>query len=139
MKRTFLNLLVVALLLMPALAFAQTATPTSNPSIKTPGTRLTTERMHQLTSFAGVGGKTGKLAELYSLAVRQIKRQGTNATALGLSDVDTVTSIIAFTTSDGAAATKALLVEPTDYTVGNGDITPVGDASAQTWIITYRP
>ena len=33
MKRTFLNLLVVALLLMPALAFAQTATPTSNPSI----------------------------------------------------------------------------------------------------------
>ena len=74
-----------------------------------------------------------------TLAIRQVKRQGTNGAALGLKDVGTVTSIIAATTADGALATQTLLTEPTDYTVAHGDITAVGNHSSETWIITYRP
>ena len=148
--RKHLLLLVAALSLWGAPLFAQatatavpntpTPTRTPNPSLQgTPGTRMSTARLHQLTDFVGVGGKTGRLAELLTLSLRQVKATATNETALGLRDIGTVTSIMAFTRSSGAAATKTLLTQPTDYTVANGDITPVGDHSLETWVITYRP
>lgn len=157
MRRPTLFILVMLVVLLIAggqCAFAQTATPPpatptftptrtppptyANPSTQVKGQPVTDDRIGDIINFAP-GAQRGDLAEILKLGVRQIKRQGTNATALGLTDVGTVTSILAFTTSTGAGATKTLLVEPDDYTVANGDITPVGDHSAQTWLITYRP
>jgi hypothetical protein len=63
--------------------------------------------------------------------------EATNAVALGLTDVTTVIAILAITTATGAAATKLLLDITTDYTVAAGDVTPVGDHSAETWVIHY--
>lgn len=122
----------------PTPSSTPTETPTANPALTPRGSGvLTSKKLHQATDFAGIGKDT--LIEALKLSVRQIKVIGTNATALGFADIGNVTSVIAFTTSSGAAATQALLVEGTDYTVANGDITPTGDARSQTWIITYRP
>jgi hypothetical protein len=100
---------------------------------------MSTARLHQLTDFGGTGSVQGRLAELLSLMTRQTKVQATDGTALHLADVGTVLSIVAFTTSTGALARQSLLVEPTDYTVSDGDITPAGDHHLETWVITYRP
>ena len=79
------------------------------------------------------------LEEFLKHATRTIQIAATNATALGRRDIGTVVAIEAFTTSSGAPATKTLLHKYTDFTVGGGDVTPVGDHSAETWIIHYRP
>jgi len=59
------------------------------------------------------------------------------STALSLTDVVSVESILAFVTATGAPATKTLLAVTTDYTVASGDITCVTDQSANTLVITY--
>lgn len=74
-----------------------------------------------------------------NLATKQVRIAATNAVALGLTDVSAVVSILAFVTSSGAASTKHLLDLTTDFTVASGDITPVGNHSSETWVITYRP
>ena len=114
------------------------ATHTPNNTLLQRGERLTGRRLSLLEDFSPAG-KAADLGDIVSLGVRQVRLPATNATALGLTDVGTVTSILAFTASSGAAATKALLVEGTDFTVSGGDITPAGDASTQLWVITYRP
>ncbi len=78
-----------------------------------------------------------KLASGLGTKVAQVA--GVNADALGLEDVGTVLAVLAFTTATGAPATKCLLAETTDYTVADGDITTVGDLSAQTLVIAYLP
>lgn len=115
-----------------------TRTPTVNTSLQQRGTRLTKSRVDTLLSTSPAA-KQGNMAEVLQLGVRQIRHRATNEVALGLTDIGTVTSILAFTTSSGAGATKTLLVEGTDFSVRAGDIVPIGDHSAETWVITYRP
>lgn len=117
-----------------------TAVPTSTPnrSLRTPGARLTYKTRSLLQDFSP-GAKAAGLADLIGLADRNRTLIATNATPLGLNDVTTVTTIEAFTTTTGAPAAKMLLLENIDFTVGGGDITPVGDHSAETWVIHYRP
>jgi len=62
---------------------------------------------------------------------------GTNAAVVGLKDVVSVLSALAFVTATGAPATKTLLAITTDYTVAAGDVTTVTDQSANTLVITY--
>ena len=118
--------------------FTATPTKTPNRSLQTPGTRLTTKLRSLLQDFSPAGKAAG-VADLIGLCGRQRTLPATNATALGLTDVSTVTSVEAFVTTSGAPASKTLLLETVDFTVGGGDITPVGDHSAETWGITYRP
>jgi len=115
-----------------------TKTSTPNDTLGQKGKLLTAGRMATIVDFAP-GAKAAQLAEILQLAVRQVRLPSTNATALGLTDVGTVTSIEAFVLSSGAAASKALLTPGTDYTVHAGDVTPVGDHSSELWVITYRP
>lgn len=115
-----------------------TSTPTINVTLEQRGALLTDKRVSLLRDYAP-GAKAANFGEVLRLGTRQVRLPATNATALGLTDVRVVTSIVAFTTATGAAATKALLVEGTDFTVSGGDITPSGNSSAQTWVITYRP
>jgi len=115
-----------------------TATPTINVTLQSLGKPLTERRRQLLNSFSPAC-KQADCAELSALGVRQVRIPATNATPLGLADVSTVTSILAFVASSGAPATQTLLQEPTDYTVGGGDVTPVGDHSSELWVITYRP
>lgn len=115
-----------------------TATNTPNVTLQHRGGLVTHRRLSLIKDFSPAA-KAADLGELAQLSVRQVRLPATNATALGLTDVRVVTSILAYTTSSGAAATKALLVEGTDFTVANGDVTPTGNSAAQTWVITYRP
>lgn len=68
---------------------------------------------------------------------KQVVMPGTNATALGLLDVQSVNSILAFVAATGAPAAKTLLVITVDYTVANGDITLVTDQHLNKLVITY--
>lgn len=122
----------------PTHTHTPTITPTINVSRVQIGQRLTQARLNRLTNFCP-GCRAGNLSEILQLGVRQVQVKATNATALGLEDVGVVTSILAFVNASGAPATQTLLIEGTDYTVADGDVTPAGDASAQTWLITYRP
>lgn len=116
-----------------------TPTRTINPALTPAGQKVTgTDRLTKIIQ-AAPGAQAGNLAEILGLAARVIKIKATNATALGRTDIVRVKTILAFTTSTGAPATQTLLVEGTDYTVANGDVTPVGDHSAETWVIAYTP
>jgi hypothetical protein len=117
-----------------------TFTPTNTPnrSLQTPSTRLTSKTRSFLQDFS-LSAKAAGLGNLIGLCDRNRTLIATNATPLGLTDVTTVTTVEAFTTSTGAGAAKTLLLENIDFTVGGGDITPVGDHSAETWVIHYRP
>lgn len=86
-----------------------------------------------------LGTLLNSLVDATNDRVKQVRIDATNAVALGLTDVGDVISILAFTTSGLAIASKALLDVTTDYAVAGGDVTPVGDHSAQTWVITYTP
>ena len=115
-----------------------TATKTPNRSLQTPGSTLNQKTRSLLSNFSPAS-KAAQLDSLIGLASRQRTLPATNATPLGLTDVAVVTSVEAFVTSSGAAAAKALLLETIDFTVAGGDVTPIGDHSSQTWIVTYRP
>ncbi len=73
-------------------------------------------------------------------STKTVRVAATNATALGLTDVQSVVAIQAFVTASGAVAAKCLLDSGAgnDFTVANGDVTPVGDHSTETWLISYR-
>jgi hypothetical protein len=59
------------------------------------------------------------------------------AHVLGLKDVISVVSILAFVAATGAPAVKTLLTLTTDYTVASGDVTCVTDQSANKLVVTY--
>lgn len=52
--------------------------------------------------------------------------------------VAAVTAVFAVTTATGAVATKFLLADTTDYTVGTNKLTMVTDQSANTLIVIYK-
>lgn len=167
-RLTLIAVVLTAVLLLHTAAHAQTATPTRtatptltptptqtptptrtptptptptltpNLTLQTPAAPLNAKIRSLLNDYSPAS-KAANLASILGLASRQRTLPATNATALGLTDVTTVTSVEAFTTSTGAPATKTLLLQNIDFTVGGGDITPIGDHSAETWVITYRP
>ena len=118
----------------------QTAAPTPQRSLLLRGQHLTKRRLDKLlASCPGCTADQGNLADIIQLATRQVSKISTNATALGLDDVGVVTSILAFTTTTMAPASKMLPEYGVDYTVAGGEITPIGNHSTETWVITYRP
>jgi hypothetical protein len=166
MRKLSLALIFAVALGWPALLLAQTDTPTVTATATPTATVTATGTITPTPALANLTTREGELLESYDPAlkqaalatkiqslitavntlttasgvrVKQVKTAATNATALGLSDVGTVISIVAFTTSSGAIAAKGILAEGAgaDYTVAAGDVTPVGDHSSQTWVITY--
>jgi len=124
--------------------FTATNTPTLTPT-HTPNTTLAkigkpfnVETKRLLEGFSPAAKQLG-LYDLLSLSVRQVRVPATDETALGLSDVGTVTSILAFDASSQDPASKGLLLQGVDYSVSGRDVIPIGDHSGEIWIITYRP
>jgi len=122
-----------------------TPTPTPTPTIVRAGAggssllgRAGERRLDRMNNYSSAA-KEADLADIATSAVRSVNRLATNATAFQMSDVRTVVAIYAFVASTRAPATKTLLEENTDFTVSNGDITPIGDHSTEVWVVLYRP
>lgn len=127
----------------PTVTLTSTPTRTITPRVAHQGGkpligRSGARRLDRMNNYAPAA-KEADFADVAMHAVRQVRIQATNATALGLSDVRIVTSVLAVASATGNAATPLLLAEGSDYKVVDGDITPVGDHSTELWVITYRP
>ncbi len=140
-----------------------TNTPTSTPTHTfTPDKRLTTPiaeiakpKRRELLSEFDPALKQASLGEWVEASEKELSRLGASVrqavvpginggTPTALSQpirVGRVISILAITTSSGAAATQLLLLEgeSEDYTVAAGIITIRSNQSANTLIITYEP
>lgn len=133
-------------------AHGQTATPTTAPPTATPthtpnvtrvdpdtrkalkATRLTSAQKELLNKYSPASS-AADVANLFSLAVRQVRVPGVNNAALGLFDVGTVTSIVGIASN----GTVTGMIEGTDYTTANGDVTILTNQTGKTLVITYRP
>lgn len=130
-----------------------TRTPTNTPTVTPTPTHgaavptLTDDEKRQIDDFSPSNSAIGfarriltRIINSLNGATRMRRVAGTNATALSMEPASEVIAIMAFTTSSGAAASKALLDFTTDYTLSptTGAITPVGDHSTQTWLVHYR-
>lgn len=120
-----------------------TSTPTHTPNVTLvdPDTRKALKASRLSAAQKGLLNKyspassAADVANLFSLAVRQVRVSGVNNAALGLFDVGVVTSIMGIA-SNGAVTG---LIEGTDYTTANGDVTILTNQTANTLVITYRP
>jgi len=117
------------------LTHTPTITPTPNDTLVQRGTRFNSTTQQLLEGFSLSAKKLG-FYNLLRLFVRQVRIPASNATALGLGDVGSVTSIVSFA-ADGTDA--ELMLPNTDYVVVGNDVVPVGDHSSEIWLITYRP
>jgi len=113
-----------------------TVTNTANVSISEyTGKRLTAKRLQDVNTYP----ERANLPDLFRGAIRSVMIGATNATALGRDDIGTVVGILCFNKTGRASCTKGLEEPGVDYTVANGDVTPVGDHSTELWLICYRP
>lgn len=85
-------------------------------------------------TLQGIGG------EAFNGLCKVALVEGANADDTDFSDssAQEIVCILAVTTTTGAAATKLLLAEDTDYTFENGALACVGNKSAQTLIVVYK-
>lgn len=115
-----------------------TTTPTRTPNITLVkgAKRLTADRLEAVTKYSP-GGEI--LGELLANGARVIAANGANNARLGRSDIGTVIAVLAFTTSTGAPASKTLLTRGVDYQTAEGDLGAIGDHTAETWVVIYRP
>jgi hypothetical protein len=85
---------------------------------------------------------TGDLREFLRNSSRNFCIRATNATRFNRSDIGEVVEVRSYVATGGSAgapSTQMRKFKGADYTVANGDMTPVGDHSTEEWCVTYRP